>query len=393
MTQETPPKQSLALAPWEAETGPVRVVSGPGRLAELGSIVARFEVRRLLLVTDSGLREAGHVERALEAIGTGFETRVFDGAEENPTTVHVASGTALAREHAVELIIALGGGSAMDCAKGINFLLTNGGEMEDYWGFGKASRPMLPTIAIPATAGTGSEAQSYALVTQATTGRKMACGDPKARPRAVLLDPEVAVTAPRAVAARAGLDALSHAVESLVTRRRGPISTTLAREAWRLLAPSLAQNGGHDSRDGLGTDGLGTVARLQLGAHLAGAAIETSMLGAAHAAANPLTARHGILHGEAVSLMLPHVVRFNSQGAGEIDELYRQLEPGGGSELAGRIEELRHQSGLAEQLRQCGVNKEALPGLARAATEEWTGRFNPRDVTEDDFLQLYEAAY
>ncbi|MDH3745139.1 MAG: iron-containing alcohol dehydrogenase [Acidobacteriota bacterium] len=383
-TRDDPP----ALAPWEAEVGSVRIVAGPGRIAELASIVARFEVLRVLVVTDSGLQEAGHVERAVSALGSGFETWVFDGVEENPNSAHVQSGTALAREHGIELIVAIGGGSALDCAKAINFLLTNGGKIEDYWGFGKAQSPMLPSVAIPATAGTGSEAQSYALITQAGTGRKMACGDLKARPRAVVLDPEVAVTAPRSVAAQAGLDALSHAVESMVTTRRNPVSTMLAREAWRILAPALAT-----ARDHRGGDSLAAVARLQLGAHLAGAAIESSMLGAAHAAANPLTTHHQIVHGEAVALMLPHVVRFNAQGGQGIDDLYRQLESGSGSALAGHIEKIRHQAGLAEQLRQCGVEKETLPELARAATEEWTGRFNPRDVTEKDFLRLYEAAY
>lgn len=381
---------SPALAPWDAEVGPVHIIAGPGRIAELASIVTRFEVLRVLVVTDTGLQTAGHVDRAVAALGAGFETWVFDGVEENPSSAHVSSGTALAREHGIELIVAIGGGSALDCAKGINLVLTNGGTIEDYWGFGKAQNPLLPLVAIPATAGTGSEAQSYALITQAATGRKMACGDLKARPRAVVLDPEVAVTAPRSVAAQAGLDALSHAVESLVTTRRNPVSTMLAREAWQILAPTLATGSGSGSRDG---DALASAARLQLGAHLAGAAIESSMLGAAHAAANPLTAHHQIVHGEAVALMLPHVVRFNALGGQRIDDLYRQLDCGDGPTLAGHIEELRQQAGLAEQLRHCGVERETLPALARAAAEEWTGQFNPRDVTENDFLRLYEAAY
>ena len=175
----------------------------------------------------------------------------------------------------------------MDTAKGCNFLLTNGGRMEDYWGVGKATRPMLPLIAIPTTAGTGSECQSFALITHPQTHVKMACGDPKAAARVAILDPELTLTQPPAVAAATGMDALSHAVETAVTRRRNPISQMLSREAFRLCARGL-QAGLRAIRDGH-CDARGDVL---LGAALAGMAIENSMLGAAHAAANPLTARY-----------------------------------------------------------------------------------------------------
>ena len=127
----------------------------------------------------------------------------------------------------------------MDTAKGCNFLLTNGGRMEDYWGVGKATRPMLPLIAIPTTAGTGSECQSFALITHPQTHVKMACGDPKAAARVAILDPELTLTQPPAVAAATGMDALSHAIETAVTRRRNPISQMLSREAFRLCARGL----------------------------------------------------------------------------------------------------------------------------------------------------------
>ena len=303
--------------------------------------------------------------------------------QENPTTDHVDRGTDFARRHDVQAILALGGGSSMDCAKGINFLLTNGGRMEDYWGFGKAERPMLPAIAVPSTAGTGSEAQSYALITHPETGRKMACGDRKARFRVVILDPEVAATAPRRVAAATAMDAVSHAVETAVSRRSNPVSRMLSRQAWSLLAESF-------STALADRDDLAAVGTMQLGAHLAGAAIEASMLGAAHAAANPLTARHRIVHGEAVGLMLPHVVRFNGR---DKDCGYSKLEPGGAEALAKRLESLRKEAGLAEQLRDRGVEQGSLSALAEMATREWTGEFNPRPVTAEDFRTLYEAAY
>src|SRR5262249_25973461 len=136
-------------------------------------------------------------------------------------------------------IVSVGGGSAMDCAKGINFLLTNGGSMADYKGFGKATKPMLPSIGVPTTAGTGSEAQSYALIADAKTHLKMACGERKAAFQIAILDPERTVTKPQHVPALTGIDAVAHAVESFVCNKRNPVSSIFAREAWKLLEPNL----------------------------------------------------------------------------------------------------------------------------------------------------------
>jgi alcohol dehydrogenase len=233
---------------------------------------------------------------------------------------------------------------------------------------------MLPSIGVPTTAGTGSEAQSYALISHPETHAKMACGDPKARFREVILDPDLAASAPRPVAATAGIDAVSHAVESFVTTRGNDGSRKLAREAWRLLDGGLEAALAGD-REAVG-DTL-------LGAHLAGAAIEASMLGAAHACANPLTARFGVVHGVAVGLMLPHVVRFNGE------ELYRELRDG----LAARLEELRAAAGLPARLRDCGVAAASLPLLSEEAARQWTATFNPRPVTAADLLALYEEAF
>src|SRR5437764_14536495 len=199
----------------------------------------------------------------------------------------------------------------MDCAKGINFLFTNGGRMQDYWGVGKATRPMLPMIAVPTTAGTGSETQSFALISDAQSHVKMACGDKKASFRIALLDPMLTVTQPRGVTALTGIDAIAHALETYVTRSRNPASLAFSREAWSLLGENLA----HVLDDPNDLDARGG---MQLGACFAGLAIENSMLGAAHALANPLTAHYGITHGVAIGLVLPHVVRFNAAAVGPL---------------------------------------------------------------------------
>src|ERR1043166_1007391 len=148
------------------------------------------------------------------------------------------AGRAFCADSSIDSLIGLGGGSSMDSAKAINFLLTNGGTMRDYWGYGKTHASMLPMIAVPTTAGTGSEAQSYALISDAETHAKMACGDPKAAFRVALLDPALTVSQPRSITATSGFDAMAHAVETYVTTKRNPISELFSREAWRLLEPN-----------------------------------------------------------------------------------------------------------------------------------------------------------
>ncbi len=380
-----------AAAGWTAEIGSIRVTFGAGALAKVGEVTRELGGNRVLVVTDPGLRAAGYPALAVqELIRAGCDARIFDGVGENPTTAEVEAGALAAAELGADLLLAIGGGSALDAAKAVNFLATNGGRMEDYWGFGRAKAPMLPSIGVPTTAGTGSEAQSYALITQAEAGpgmahgRKMACGDRKARFSAVLLDPDLLATAPRKVAAAAGIDALSHAVESFVTTRRTPISSLLARQAWTLLEGGFAAVLANPAA------AVGARADVLLGAHLAGAAIEGSMLGAAHATANPLTAAYGITHGVAVALMLPHVVRWNAAVA---EPLYRELVPAGAEALAARLAELTRLGGLPERLSDCGVEHLRLPELAERAAQEWTGTFNPRPASRADFLGLYEAAW
>lgn len=370
-----------------------RVVFGAGALARLGELTRELGGKRVLLVTDPGLEAAGHPQRALASLRDAkLDVFVFDGVEENPTTRHVEACLSFAQAQRIDLIVAVGGGSSMDCAKGTNFLLTNGGSMADYKGFGKATKPMLPSISVPTTAGTGSEAQSYALIADESTHMKMACGDRKAAFRIAILDPEVTVSQPFKVTAITGIDALAHAVESFVCTRRSPMSQTFSRAAWRLLEPNLETV----LRDPNHLEARGA---MQLGANFAGSAIENSMLGACHACANPMTAHYGITHGIAIGILLPHVIRFNAPAVGP---LYGDLAHETGmvngdwrmpaEALAQRITELMKVAGLPITLSACGVSDTILPLLAEEASQQWTARFNPRPVTETDLLRLYEAA-
>lgn len=375
---------------------PTRIVFGPGKIAELGSLAAGLGARRVLVVSDPGISEAGHTPRGIQLLkAAGLETQLFDDIEENPTTDHVDAGLTIAKEFRPELIVGIGGGSSMDCAKGISFLYSCGGRMEDYWGEGKATGPLLPMIAVPTTAGTGSETQSYALVADAKTHVKMACGDKRAAFRMALLDPSLTLTQPARVTALTGIDALAHAVESYVTTRRNALSLAFSREAWRYLAMNIRRVLAEP------TD-LEARGAMQIGACLSGLAIENSMLGAAHALANPLTAAYGVVHGQAVAIALPHVVRHNGR---QIDSRYQDLvsstpelfaEVAGNSaseKLAMFISDVCRQASLATSLKEYEVPRDDLPRLAAGAVQQWTGKFNPVELSAEDYLALYEAAY
>src|SRR5262245_20486688 len=197
-----------------------RVVFGNGTVERLGELSRELGFAKSLVVADAGMVAVGLVDRAVRLLeAAGVRTATFHGFDANPDTRMVEAGRVAAAAAGIDSIIAVGGGSSLDCAKGINFVLTNGGTMRDYKGHDKATRPMLPSIGVPTAAGTGSEAQSYALISDAETHVKMACGDPKACFRVAILDPTLTVSQPRPLAAIVGFDALSHAVESWVTTK------------------------------------------------------------------------------------------------------------------------------------------------------------------------------
>ena len=372
-----------------------RLIFGAGSIRRLGELAHELGFRRTLLVADRGLVSSGHVDEALVPLHTaGIEVVRFHEFEVNPDTRMIEAGRAFVAPHKIDSIIGLGGGSSLDCAKGINFLLTNGGRMQDYRGYGKASQPMLPMIGIPTTSGTGSEAQSFALISDAETHDKMACGDPKLAFKVALLDPALTVSQPRSITATSGFDAIAHAVETYVTRRRNAFSEVFSREAWTLLDHNyervLAQPNDLEARGAM-----------QLGAFYAGAAIENSMLGATHACANPLTAHYGTAHGAAIAMLLPSVVRWNAPAAAEhyaellkLSNSNSNFDAAGPAELlAQRLEHLAAAGGLLTTLSEAGVPHDDLKPLAADAATQWTGGFNPRAFDAKGAMEIYESAF
>lgn len=376
----------MELVDFQART---RLLFGLGTFERLGELARAQGFTRTLLVTDRGMIACGYAEEATRSLAAvGIEVVAFTEYGENPDTAMVEAGRAFAAEQAIDSIVALGGGSSMDCAKGINFVLTNGGSMRDYLGYAKTTRPMLPMIGVPTTAGTGSDAQSYALISDAETHAKMACGDPGAAFRVAVLDPRLTVTMPPALTALSGYDAIAHAVESFVTKKGTPISRMLALQAWRMLRPNFRRV--LDEPANLEARG-----EMLLGSWLAGLAIENSMLGAAHACANPLTQHFGTTHGAALGVFLPVVVAWNT----EDDDGRRYLPLVESAHLpttrglVSLLEDLAAAGKLPRRLRELGVRPADLPMLAEGAAKQWTGSFNPRDWSLEGAREVYASAY
>ena len=363
-----------------------RLIFGPGKLRELPEAVRGLGGTAVFVVSDPGVARAGHLDAALRLLAdAGLPAAAFAESRENPTESDTATCRDAAHAHRFDCIVAIGGGSSLDTAKACNFLLTNGGAMRDYHGYGKASRPLLPLIAIPTTAGTGSETQSYALISRDGSHEKMACGDPKALPAVAILDPDLTSTLPHGAALLSGVDALTHAIESAVCTKANALSRIHAEGAFRQLATAIDR-----VVDGRPTDD--DRAHMLLGAALAGSAIENSMLGAAHASANPLTARLGIVHGRAVATMLPHVMRFNATvpaAAAGYDRLDSRLRGLG-------VTDLSLQAWIEALVQRChfpALDPAAdFALLAEDATRQWTGKFNPRPLQREDFISLYRRA-
>jgi len=359
------------------------LIFGSGKFKTLGAISRDLGFTRVLLVSDRDMLTTPYVDQACKNLRAfGLSVEVFSNFSQNPDSAMVEAGRSFAEPLGIDSVIGLGGGSSMDCAKGINIVLNNGGTMPDYRGYGKLKKPLLPMIAVPTTAGTGSEAQSYTLISDSHTHAKMACGDHKLTFSVAVLDPELTFTQSYQATAASGYDAISHAVETWVTTRRTPLSSLLSREAWRLLSENY-------ERVLQVPDDLSARTGMLLGAHFAGSAIEHSMLGATHACANPLTARYGTVHGVAIGLLLRHVVQWNASDSNGTALRYKELDRDLPEVLASFAKAARFPLGL----QASGISPDDLNELAADAATQWTGTFNPRTFDVRGARSIYELAW
>jgi alcohol dehydrogenase len=340
------------------------------------------------LFVDPNLITTAYVTHALDALSTGAVRGVFTDIHENPCEADVIAAAAFFAPLNADCVVAIGGGSTIDTAKMALLLAFGGGVPKDWWPVHRHDPVDAPHLYVyPATAGTGSEVQSHALISDDKTHRKMAIGHKRLAPTEAILDVSLLASCPRTVMVLAGIDALSHALESAVTRTATDDSTAAAMDAFALIWPALVELASQDAI-------LTSPACLQLhaGATLAGMAIEASMLGAAHGCGNPLTARYRVVHGQAVSLMLPGVIKLNESDSRSAQifssiELRCEMEPG---TLAVAVKSLVQNLGLAGSLAELGIVDAPIPELAALAMEQWTCGHNPVPMTIERCIELYK---
>ncbi|SHJ05642.1 iron-containing alcohol dehydrogenase [Desulfofundulus thermosubterraneus] len=378
---------------WTAGT----IITGRGSLGRIAGEVKNLGATKILLVTDPVLLKTGLVDKVKEALApTGLEIGLFSEVEPEPRLQVVTKCQEAIKEGGYDLLVAVGGGSSMDVAKAASILMTNPGTIKDYLGVNLVPNPGIPVIAVPTTAGTGSEVTPIAILSDVDEQLKKGVVSPYLLPKVAIVDPELTVTMPPHITAATGMDALTHAVEAYISVNATTITDTLALEAIRLIARHLrtaVANGEHmEARENMAMASL-----------LAGIAFANAGVAAVHALAYPLGAQFHIPHGVANAVLLPYVMESNLLGAlprfkimalamGEKVEELPDREAA--DKFIEAIKQLSTDIRIPLHLRDLGVTAEAIPDMAEGAIK--VTRLlanNPRKLTVDDIREIYERAF
>lgn len=370
---------------------PTRILFGSGLIAELREIINQeIGASSFYLVTDRGIWESGIVDKVINQL-TDFT--VFDEIEQNPRHGTVDKAGEEIREISPDLVIGLGGGSALDAAKAIALLATNPGKIEDYEGRAKYSQPPLPLLAIPTTCGTGSEVTWVSVITHTERKFKMSIKGPEMYPAVALVDPDLLSTLPAHLVASTGLDAITHAVEAYTVKPATFITDLLALEALRLLFHSL-----EDAATDIKTN-RGAREKIMKGSLVAGLSFGNSDVGAVHCLSESLGSVLDSPHGVANSIFLPYVMEFNLPVSGKkyahiarkigIDE---EDDRRAAEHLIQRIRELSKKLGIPS-FRETGVEENHLKEIAYKSFENNSNPSNPREATVDDYFDILNKAY
>ena len=378
-------------------TGAKKIVFGCAAFESLADHVKGLGGRRPLIVLDKNLSKSGFRERAQAALAAGSLKAVFfDKVEPEPLLELADEGTEVARRGKCDIVVGIGGGSAMDVAKAVAALLPNKGRAVDFLGLNKVPGPGIPTIMVPTTAGTGSEVTFTAVFLRKNLNKKEGMNSPYLYPTLALLDPTLTLSLPPQPTAATGIDALCHAIESYTSVNASPMSEMVSLEAIRLIAENL-RTCVHNGRN------LEARENMLLGSLYAGLGLANAGVGAAHSLSYPLGGKYGISHGVANTLMLPRVMDFNVPSAQEkfavIAEIMGESTEGLPLREAAylavdAVESLIEDCGIFTTLRELGVPEEDFPELARIAlTVVRPLENNPRKVTFEQAVEIYRAAY
>jgi alcohol dehydrogenase class IV len=375
-----------------------RVLYQAGLVRDLSEEMAHLGATRALIVADEGVGRAGLLDRVRAGIEGSVEVvGVFDAVPQNSSVAVVERAAAYAQEQGADLIVAVGGGSPIDTAKAMRILLTEGGRLHDYEGYNLLTRPLVPMVAIPTTAGTGSEVTAWAVIRDEVAHLKLSFSSVFLAPELAILDPEMTLTLPPQLTAATGMDALTHAIESFVGSNSNPICDSLALQAIDMISNNLrAATYSGDDLDARG--------QMLVASCIAGIAFSSGggSLGIVHALAHSVGGMFEVHHGTANSILLPHGMRFNSVA---VPNRFSRIARAMGVNSGGRAEEdviadgifavqsLADDCGVPTRLRDVGVPEDALPQIAEAALGDAAIFTNPRTATIEEIIEIARAAW
>lgn len=375
---------------------PTQVESGNGISQKAGELIKEGGVARVLIVTDKGVRAANlleEIEKSLQAVSIDYE--IYDEVEPNPSAETIRKGTKYLKEHHSDAVLAVGGGSSIDTAKAIALMAKNPGDILDYEGVGKILNPPLPIIAIPTTAGTGSEVTNSTIITNKETSFKLAVLSSYVYPKLAILDPVLTLQLPQGITAATGMDALTHAIESYTSKAASPVSQALAIQAVKMIGENLTKC------YFVGTD-IKARENMLAASLMAGAAFAQSRLGNVHAISHTLGGVFNIPHGIANAALLPFVMKFNLPAC---PEQYKDIAVALGNDISGlstteaaekaidSVIKMNRSMNIPLNIRELGVSLEYVPKLVQDAMRSGNVLINPRLTSAGDIQSIIEKAY
>ena len=369
---------------------------GPGARKEIAGVVARLGYKKALVVTDKGLMKFGVAQMVIDELEkAGIPYEIFDDVKPNPTVSNVKNGIMACQKAQADFIVAIGGGSAMDTAKGIGIVCNNPefADIVSLEGTADTKKKCVPIIALPTTAGTAAETTINYVIIDEKKQKKMVCVDPNDIPAVAIVDAELMYSLPKSLTASTGMDAMTHAIEGLITKAAWEMSDMFEIKAIEMIYKYLpiAVN---DPKNPEGRNGM-AVAQ-----YIAGMAFSNVGLGVDHGMAHPMSALHDVPHGVACAILLPVVMRFNAPAAkakyvdiAKACGVYKDnMTVDEAAEAACQaIADLSKLVGIPQHLSDLGITEADIPALAEQAIHDVCTPGNPREVTKDDIIALYKS--
>lgn len=374
---------------------PHRILYGKGAIKNLGKEAVSYGRKAMIVVGKHSAKKSGALDKTIKSLEeSNIEVVIFDEVESDPSVETVMKGFEIAEDEKVDFLIALGGGSALDAAKAISIIISNGGNIVDYE-FKEPEKECTPVIGIPTTAGTGSEVSRSTIITDKERKIKMLISTDKIIPKVAILDPELTLTVPPKTTAATGMDALTHAIEGYISKIAQPISSVYALKAIELIGKNLP-------KAVLDGDNLEAREGMLLGQLYAGLAFSNASVALVHAMSRPLGVYFEVPHGMANAILLPKVMEFNRASVQEkfcdiakaLGENVDNLTIREGSYKAVEaVSKLYDEVGLPKKLREVGVDKNLLGRLAEDAYVNKSATLNPRKASYEEVKKIYEEVY